>query len=180
LRNSHLLKDPAFPTALNAHRGRDLVWDPAEVVAHRDGRPLPQRAEPSPDDLLDEVEAAAAVGVSAETFTDQVGRLKISVRHINVHGLRYFRRGDLVSRHANPPGRPGKPVGAKDLTPRKKRGAPTPVAERAASRINALATYLADVAQSGTTRPSVTELAARFNVSGRTIERWLARINETS
>lgn len=178
LRNSGLLKDPAFPTALNAHRGRDLVWDPAEVVAHKDGLPLPRRASPSPDDLLDEFEAAAVVGIAHDTFVDQAGRLGIPVRHIKAHDLRYYRRGDLSKRHARPPGGPGKPPGAKDLTPRKKRGVPTPVAAKAAQQIEALATYLKQLAQTGAAPPTVAELAELYDVSTRTIQRWLARIDE--
>jgi len=175
LRNSKLLKSADFPTALNPHRGRDNVWDPADVKAHKAGLPLPPRAEPSADDLLDDSEAAAVVGVSVEVFTDQIGRLDVTARCISAHTLRYWRRGDLSQRHATAPGQRGKPTGAKDLAPRKKRGTPAPSATKADRRASEMFTYLAELDQAGTVRPNVSELAERYGVSGRTIQRWLAR-----
>jgi hypothetical protein len=178
LRNSGILKSPSFPPALNAHRARDLVWDPADVTAHRDGLPPRPRATATFDDFLDESETAAVVGLSLETFTDEAERLGLRAWHVEAHALRYYRRGDLPQRYAKPPGKPGKPRGAKDLTPRKKRGAPTPVAVNAAQQIEALAAHLKQLAEAGAAQPTATELAERYDVSTRTIQRWLARITE--
>jgi hypothetical protein len=175
LRNAKVLKSTGFPAPLNSHRGRDLVWDSAEVEAHTAGLPLPPRAEPSPDDLLDDFEAAAVVGVSVEVFTDQIDRLDVTARHISVHDLRYWRRGDLSQRHAAAPGQPGKPRGAKDLAPRKKRGVPAPIARKADQRAAEMVAYLAELDRTGTARPDVSELAKRHGVSTRTIQRWLIR-----
>lgn len=175
LRNSKTLKSPEFPKPLNPHRGRDHVWDPAEVEAYEAGRPLPPRAAPSPDDLLDDFEAAAVVGVSVDVFTDQAARLSLRARSIEAHKLRYWRRGDLVPRHENAPGKRGKPVGAKDLTPRKKRRTPAPVADRANQKAASLVAYLTDLDDAGSPRPDTAELASRYGVSARTIQRWLAR-----
>lgn len=179
LRNAKVLKSADFPAPLNPHRGRDLVWNPAEVEAHRAGLPIAPRAESSPDDLLDEFEAAAVVGVSAETFTSQIERLGIAVRHISAHDLRYFRRGDLTPRHSMPPGQPGKPVGAKDLAPRRKRGAPSPIAQVAGQRAAELIDHLAELQRAGGPRPSTQALAEEYGVSPRTIQRWLARVDKT-
>ena len=176
LRNSGLLRQPSSPTPLNAHRERDLVWDPADIRRHMSGlEPLP-RVQESPDDLLDDAEAAALVGVSVETFRSQVDQLDVVPRRIRVHNLRYWRRGDLSQRYATPPGRPGKPEGAKDLSPRKKRGSPAPVAVRADRRAAELADYLAGFDAADAARPEIGDLAERFGVSRRTIQRWLARI----
>jgi hypothetical protein len=180
LRNSGVLNDPSFPRPLNAHRHRDLVWDPAEVQAHARGDELLPRPAPSPDDLLDDAEAAAVVGVAVDTFVQQVDRLAISPRSIAAHGLRYWRRGDLVRRHEQAPGRSGKPAGAKDLAPRRRRGAPAPIAGKAAARIGELAAYLESLAAEGKPRPDTAELAKRYGVSQRTINRWLVSIDGTS
>lgn len=175
LRNSGGLKQPGFPKPLNAHRRRDLVWDPAAVRAHLAGAKPPGLPAPSADDLLDDFEAAAVVGVSVETFSDQIDRLGITARYISVHNLRYWRRGDLTQRHATPPGQPGKPAGAKDLAPRKKREAPAPAAMKADQRAAALTAHLAELDEVGVVRPGVGELAAHYGVSPRTIQRWLKR-----
>ena len=177
LRNSGLLDAADFPEPLNPHRRRDRVWDPAEVEAHARGEQLSPRTDPSPEDLLDDFEAAAAVGVAMDTFVRQIDRAGVVVRHIQAHDLRYWRRGDLVRRHEEAPGRAGKPVGAKDLTPRSRRGTPAPIAVKAAARIDELAEYLDGLAANGQPRPSVEELAARYEVSTRTIERWLAKVD---
>jgi transposase-like protein len=175
LRNSKVLKDPSFPAPLNPHRARDLVWDPAAVEAHKIGQSPPEQPEPSPDDLLDDSEAAAVVGVSVDVFTDQAARLGLTAHSIEAHNLRYWRRGDLVRRHESAPGKRGKPAGAKDLTPRKKRGAPTPTADKAGQKAVSLIAYLAELDDAGSPRPDTDELARRYGVSTRTIQRWLAR-----
>jgi len=175
LRNARVLKKPDFPKPLNPHRGRDHVWDPAAVEAHKAGRPLPPQPEPSPDDLLDDFEAAAVVGVSVDVFTDQAQRLGLTARSIQAHNLRYWRRGDLVQRHESAPGQRGKPAGAKDLTPRKSRGTPSPAAEKADQKAASLTAFLAQLNDAGSPRPDTAELANRYGVSTRTIQRWLAR-----
>ena len=175
LRNAKVLKSAGFPKPLNPHRGRDHVWDRAEVEAHKAGWPLPARPVPSPDDLLDDYEAAAVVGVSVDVFTDQAVRLGLTAHTIKAHDLRYWRRGDLTQRHERAPGQAGKPPGAKDLTPRKKRGTPAPVAKKADEKAAALFAYLAELDDAGSARPDTTVLAERYGVSPRTIQRWLAR-----
>lgn len=175
LRNSRLLKDPDFPEPLNRHRRRDHVWDRAAVEAHKAGQSPPAQPKPSPDDLLDDFEAAAVVGVSVDVFTDQAVRLGLRARSIAAHDLRYWRRGDLIRRHDSAPGKRGKPAGAKDLTPRKKREAPGPPAGRANQKAASLAAYLAELDDAGSPRPDTAELASRYSVSARTIQRWLAR-----
>lgn len=175
LRNARVLKSPGFPKPLNSHRGRDHIWDPAAVEAHKAGQPLPAPPEPSPDDLLDDFEAAAVVGVSVDVFTDQAIRLGLTARSIEAHELRYWRRGDLAQRHERAPGQRGKPVGAKDLTPRKKRGTPAPVAKKADEKTASLIGYLAELEDAGSARPDTAALARRYGVSRRTIQRWLAR-----
>ncbi|WP_370381469.1 helix-turn-helix domain-containing protein [Catenulispora sp. GAS73] len=175
LRNAKTLKSPGFPKPLNPHRGRDHVWDPAEVTAHKAERPLPPRADPSPDDLLDDFEAAAVVGVSVDVFTDQAARLGLTAHHIEAHELRYWRRGDLSKRHGRAPGQPGKPAGARDLTPRRRRGTPAPVAAKADQKAAALFAYLAELDDAGSARPDTITLAERYGVSPRTIQRWLTR-----
>jgi Helix-turn-helix domain len=175
LRNARVLKDAGFPKPLNPHRGRDHVWDPAAVEAHKAGQSPPAQPEPSPDDLLDDLEAAAVVGVSVDVFADQAVRVGLTPHSIEAHDLRYWRRGDLVRRHEKAPGRPGKPPGAKDLTPRKKRGTPAPVAQQANQNATSLYAYLAELKDAGSARPDTAELARRYGVSARTIQRWLAR-----
>ena len=175
LRNARVLKNPGFPKPLNPHRGRDHVWDPVAVEAYRVGQPLPTPPEPSPDDLLDDFEAAAVVGVSVDVFTEQAIRLGLTARSIEAHDLRYWRRGDLTQRHERAPGQPGKPAGAKDLTPRKKRGTPAPVAKKADEKAASLVSYLAELEDAGSARPDTAALARRYGVSTRTIQRWLAR-----
>lgn len=180
LRNSGLLDEPGFPAPLNAHRRRDRIWDKAAVEAHTRGEKLPARPEQSPDDLLDDFEAAAAVGVALDTFVQQVDRLGAAERHIGVHGLRYWRRGDLVRRHEQAPGRVGKPSGARDLAPRKRRGGPAPIAVKSAARVAELAAYLEGVSAAGRPRPTTRELADRYGVSIRTINRWLSTIDKSA
>jgi hypothetical protein len=178
LRNRKLVDQPGFPAPLNAHRARDRVWNRADVVAYAAGRPPMPRPEPSADDLLDDTEAAQAIGVSLGTFVQQAHQLSAQPRTIAAHNLRYWRRGDLVRRHERPPGRVGKPAGAKDLTPRRKRGGPPPIAAAAAVRIEELAAYLAQLTKDGKPQPGTGELAERYDVSTQTIRRWLARIDE--
>jgi len=178
LRNTKALKTPGFPKPLNPHRGRDHVWDRAEIEAYKAGQPLPTRRGPSPDDLLDDFEAATMVGVSVDVFTDQAVRLNLRMRTVEAHDLRYWRRGDLTQRHEKAPGQPGKPAGARDLTPRKKRGTPAPVAEKADKNAASLFAYLAELDDRGSARPDTTVLAERYGVSQRTIQRWLARTEE--
>jgi len=175
LRNTKALKAPGFPKPLNPHRSRDHVWDRAEIEAYKAGQPLPARPGPSPDDLLDDFEAATVVGVSVDVFTDQAVRLNLTMRSIEAHDLRYWRRGDLTQRHKKAPGQPGKPTGAKDLTPRKKRGGPAPLTEKADKNVASLFAYLAELDDAGSARPDTTALAERYGVSPRTIQRWLAR-----
>lgn len=178
LRNTKALKTPGFPKPLNPHRGRDHVWDRAEIEAYKAGQLLPARRGPSPDDLLDDFEAATVVGVSVDVFTDQAVRLSLAMHSIKAHDLRYWRRGDLTQRHEKAPGQPGKPAGAKDLTPRRKRGTPVPVAEKADKNAASLIAYLAELDGTGSARPETTALAERYGVSPRTIQRWLARAEE--
>ena len=175
LRNSKVLKSPGFPKPLNPHRGRDHVWDPEAIEAHKVGQAPPPQPEPSPDDLLDDFEAAAVVGVSIDVFTDQAVRLGLTPRSIEAHDLRYWRRGDLTRRYERAPGQPGKPAGARDIMPRKKRGTPAPAAKKADQQAAELFTYLAELAAAGSQRPDTNALAERFGVSTRTIQRWLAR-----
>jgi hypothetical protein len=174
LRNAQVLKNPGFPKPLNPHRKRDHVWDPAAVEAHKAGQSHPAQPEPSPDDLLDNFEAAAVVGVSVDVFMDQAARIGLTPRSIEAHNLRYWRRGDLVRRYEKAPGQPGKPPGAKDLTPRRKRGTPAPVAKKAKEKATSLFAYLAELKDAGSARPHTDDLARRYGVSARTIQRWLA------
>lgn len=179
LRNRKLVDQPGFPAPLNAHRARDRVWNRADVVAYAAGQPpLPRRPEVSADDLLDDAEAAQAIGVSLGTFIQQAHHLSAQPRTIAAHNLRYWRRGDLVRRHERPPGRVGKPAGSRDLTPRRKRGGPPPVAAAAAARVEDLAAYLARLSKDGKPQPGTAELAARYGVSTQTIRRWLARVDK--
>lgn len=178
LRNTKATSRPGFPAPLNPHRGRDQVWDRAEIEAYAAGRRIGPRRGPSPDDLLDDVEAAAVVGVSAETFAKQLGRIGAEPRRVPAHGLRYWRRGDLVTRHETPPGRRGKPQGATDLTPRRTRGGPSPAAVAAQPRIEEFAAYLARLGEAGREMPSTSALAERFGVSMQTVRRWLARVDQ--
>jgi len=178
LRNRKLVDRPGFPAPLNPHRARSWVWDRAEIEAYASGQPIPPRSESTDDDLLDDSEAARAIGVSLETFAQQTQRLSAQPRSIEAHALRYWRRGDLVRRHEVPPGRGGKPVGARDLTPRRRRDDPSRIAEAAAKRIENLAAYLTQLSDEGNPKPGTSELATRYGVSAQTIRRWLARIEQ--
>lgn len=178
LRNTKATSRPGFPVPLNAGRGRDLIWDRADIEAYATGRAARPRPEPSPEDLLDDAEAAAVIGVSVVTFVQQLDRIGAAPRYIEAHRLRYWRRGDLVTRHHTPPGRRGKPQGATDLAPRKARRGPSPVAAGAELRRQELAAHLADLTSTGAPRPSTRELAERFDVTTQTVRRWLARIDE--
>lgn len=178
LRNTKATDRAGFPAPLNKHRGRDLVWDRAEVEAYAAGRRIRPRSGPSPDDLLDDVEAAAVVGVSIETFAKQLNRVGAIPKHIEAHGLRYWRRGDLVTRHEKPPGRRGKPRGAADLAPRRARGGPSPAAVAAQQRIEEFAAYLARLGKAGAEMPSTSALAETFGVSMQTVRRWLAFVDQ--
>lgn len=178
LRNRMLADEPGLPRPLNPHRGRSWVWDRAEVEAYAAGQPPAPRPEPGPDDLLDDTEAAAAVGVSVDTFTRRIGRVSAQPRSIDAHELRYWRRGDLARRHQAPPGKVGRPAGAKDLAPRPPRGESPRIAETAAARVGSLKVYLAQLAAEGMPRPGSSELAAHYDVTPQTIRRWLARIEQ--
>lgn len=177
LRNRKLVDQPGFPTPLNPHRARDRVWHRTDIQDFAAGRRAATRPDPSSDDLLDDFEAAHEVGVSPSTFLQQAERQPAEPRSIEVHALRYWRRGDLVRRHETAPGVVGKPTGARDLTPRQRRAAPPPIAARAAARVEDLARYLAQLTREGAPRPDTAQLAARYDVSSQTIRRWLARID---
>ena len=82
LRNRKLVDQAGFPAPLNPHRARGWVWDRAEIEAYASGQPIPPRSEPTDDDLLDDSEAARAIGVSLETFAQQTQRLSAQPRSI--------------------------------------------------------------------------------------------------
>lgn len=107
-RNTRVVTDPAFPPALNPGR-RKLLYDEAQVRAYAAEETLPELPEGEhPDDLLDDHETAAALGVAYATVRKDrdVGRLPA---HVDVLGVPHYRRADLERVPAEM--RPGRGVG---------------------------------------------------------------------
>jgi hypothetical protein len=83
--------------------------------------PLPPRHEL---DLLDDREAAAAAGVTLNTWRSYVRKTLNGATTVTTEdGKVYWVRGTVRRRNAAPPGQPGRPVGAKDSVPRRRRDA---------------------------------------------------------
>lgn len=122
-----------FPPQLNPGTRTGRLWDEEQVRAHTDtGRFLPLPAvEPHPDDLLDDREAAAYVGVAESTWMTAIKKrlpLVSGETPTDVHGVRHWPRAtlDRISARRRPAGRP---AGATDRAPRKRRTQdPTPEA----------------------------------------------------
>ena len=121
----HLSAD--FPARLNPLSARiGLLWDQAQVEAYRQGKrgndlpPLPPQNEL---DLLDDREAAAAAGVTLNTWRSYARKTLTGATAVTTEdGKVYWLRGTIRCRNAAPPGQAGRPVGAKDAIPRRRRG----------------------------------------------------------
>ncbi|MCP9947259.1 hypothetical protein LUX33_01445 [Actinomadura madurae] len=103
-RNRGVAHEPGFPAPLNPGR-RKLLYDRAQVVAYREGQPLPKLPEAEhADDLLDDHDVAAVRGVSPATVTKErhVGRLD---GFVEVYGVPHLRRGALAGQLRERPGR---------------------------------------------------------------------------
>lgn len=100
-------RSPGFPAPVNPGRRR-LLYDVAQVEAYRDMRPIPALPRGRhADDLLDELDAAEALGVKYATVRKDrdVGRLPPGV---DVCGVVHWRRYTLAAVLA---ARPGQGVG---------------------------------------------------------------------
>lgn len=108
---------PAFRqrvTGLFPH-SRILIYDRAQAAAYLAGRPLPDLpAGEHPDDLLNDQEAAAELGITAgavRAYATQ-GYLPPGT---TVYSLRVWTRRDIIERRDNPPGQGrggGRPPGS--------------------------------------------------------------------
>ncbi|MGC9479256.1 DNA-binding protein [Streptomyces sp. WG4] len=108
---------PAFRrrvTSLFPH-SRILIYDRAQATAYLAGRPLPELpAGEHPDDLLNDQEAAAELGITASTVRAYAtqGYLPPGT---TVYSLRLWTRRDITERRDNPPGQGrggGRPPGS--------------------------------------------------------------------
>lgn len=82
---------------------RVRIYDHAQALAHLKGRPIPELpAGPHPDDLLNDEEAAEALGVSPSTVRAYAtqGYLPAGT---TVYSLRLWTRGDIEERRDAPP-----------------------------------------------------------------------------
>lgn len=129
LRGSGLHRTEGFPPQLNPG-GRIGIWDERQVIAHRDGTEMPEvitddallgSEERNPLDLLTDIEAAAAMGVSEATWRRKAVNGRTDATAVDVCGQRYWLRGTITRRHEVPPGTFGRKVGDRDLRPRKPR-----------------------------------------------------------
>lgn len=126
LRTSGRTLAPGFPKQLNGD-GRFGIWDEREIIAYRDRRvddvntaeqEVAEEAEEHPDDLLTDVEAAAAAGVAEATWRRKATTGRTGAEEVLVAGQRHWRRGSIVRRHAAPPKRGGRAPGDVDLAAR--------------------------------------------------------------
>lgn len=85
-------------------RSRILIYDLAQARAYLAGKPIPTLPTGEhPDDLLNDEEAAALLGVSASTVRAYATQGYISAGK-TLYSLRVWPRGDLEERRNNPPG----------------------------------------------------------------------------
>lgn len=122
-------RQPGFPPQLNPG-GRTGIWDERQVQAFTSGEPVPvlvtddaalDPADRHPDDRLDDREAATAAGVALATWRTYAADGHTGAQQVDVCGVRYWLRGTVRRRHDTPPGERGRPVGATDHAPRRKR-----------------------------------------------------------
>lgn len=85
-------------------RSRILIYDLAQARAYLAGKPIPTLPTGEhPDDLLNDEEAAALLGVTASTVRAYATQGYISTGK-TLYSLRVWPRGDLEERRNNPPG----------------------------------------------------------------------------
>ncbi|MBQ0891331.1 DNA-binding protein [Streptomyces sp. RM72] len=83
---------------------RFLIYDLEQATAHLQGEPVPPLpAEESPDDQLNDKEAAGILGVDPGTVRAYAGQGYLS-RGETVYGTRVWRRHEIERRRDNPPG----------------------------------------------------------------------------
>jgi hypothetical protein len=82
---------------------RVLVYDQAQAHAFLNGQPIPPLpAEPHPDDLLNDEEAAAVLGVTASTVRSYATQGYIAPGK-TVYSVRVWSRSDIETRRDTPP-----------------------------------------------------------------------------
>jgi len=130
LNNAKPYNEPDFPPQLNPHTRTGRLWDEQQVRAHAAGKPIPPLpTEPHPNDFLDDREAAEYVGMALSSWMSAVQKQAPAVRGEkprDFYGVRHWRRAtlDRIRDRRRPAGRP---AGATDRAPRKRRGQdPTP------------------------------------------------------
>ncbi|GAA2106020.1 hypothetical protein GCM10009801_82080 [Streptomyces albiaxialis] len=96
---------PAFRRRVpNLFRSRTLIYDLAQARAYLSGKPLPiLPAGEHPDDLLNDEEAAAVLGVTASTVRAYATQGYLSAGR-TVYSVRVWPRSDVEERRDNPPG----------------------------------------------------------------------------
>lgn len=168
LRNNKTYDQPDFPRPLNT-RGRRKLWDLTQVRAHAAGQPVPPLpSEAHPDDLLDDYEAAEAAEVEPTTWKTDVRRGRVHDKPRTIRGVRHWHRRTIDAYRDRPRGRPGRPTGATDSKPRRRRR--NPQREHAAQ-------LLKQAAEARTTITART-IAAEVGVDIRTVERWLPTLRQ--
>ncbi|MEU1932629.1 helix-turn-helix domain-containing protein [Streptomyces sp. NPDC019826] len=149
---------------------RVLVYDLAQAQAHLEGRPLPALPpEEHPDDLLNDEEAAALLGVAPSTVRAYAtqGYLPAGT---TVYSLRVWARRDIEERRSAPP-RQGKGGGR---TPGEGKGPRKAHAYEGDPRLHIAAAALSTAQNTPRTRLAAA-LAAQHGGSTRTWERLLAQ-----
>ena len=83
---------------------RFLIYDSEQAAAYLAGTTIPDlAAEEDPEDLLNDKEAAAVLGVDASTIRAYAAKGYLS-RGETVYGARVWRRREVEDRRDNPPG----------------------------------------------------------------------------
>lgn len=155
----HAVNGPSHSTVVT-RRPRPELWDEHQVNAALAGTVVPSLPEgESPDDLLDRVETADALGITLISF-DQAWREDRlpHLRHPTVlRGVSHWRRADVDAQRADPPRPGGRPRG-ESVSPRQR-----------------VVDEWERQQHSGRT-PTLTELAATVGVNRQTVRAALRQV----
>ncbi|MFI8234921.1 helix-turn-helix domain-containing protein [Streptomyces sp. NPDC085900] len=154
---------------------RIRLYDEAQARAYLAGQPIPQLpSTPHPEDLLNDEEAAALLGITASTVRAYATQGYLSAGK-TLYSLRVWPRHDIEERRTNPPGQGkggGRPPGT-GQGPRKAH----PYQDD--PRLHTATQALADAGETPRHRIAET-LAQQHGGSTRTWERLLTQASQTS